>query len=514
MTERTTRFTGGPIAAEWMLRKDAIIELYLRSTLKQVMESMQHLYGFHASKRMYRTRLGKWKVYKNMRNSDRSRRKSRAIRTNSAVMPPERAALVSGELLELAYAQPFDASPDAAVDTMLGMGMNIQTTVERSGVDESVTNRNPWDLLLVNLSPTDEPQMQSFDESTGDTPSTEQSDRTLCNQGYCPSIQRSFSVELRNHEVIMCAVADCSDSRLAALVYASDSSMTPSAGFKIFWSNISNGIYLWKIAKSFPDERGRGLKALMDACENAELAVACEPFVILQKVFYILSPTNTAIYLPLRRHLLQVIAGAAFKVFGRSHPISTLCSALQQDGDSAELSMRALMRIWTSSVEKLGSSHATSYKLMDSMIVLTRRSGGIKSARGLAENALSLAMVDHGSCSDQVRTAASELAHIMTLNGEHDQALNLRLEIVECALPAGGCPRRDLTFRTDQITVHTMEDIAEYYHKHAGDLKEGCIWLMRAEEMAQRLLGEVVATLHIRDKLNALLLELEKQQVM
>ncbi|KAK4956671.1 hypothetical protein LTR10_006198 [Elasticomyces elasticus] len=510
MAERTTRFTDGPIAAEWMLRKDAIIELYLRSTLKQVMEDMQHLYGFRASKRMYRSRLGQWKVYKNMRNTGSSRRK-RATRTTMAVMPPERAELVSGEPLRPMYALSFDASPDTAVDTILDG--DVQLRVDTSEEDESVTNHNPWDLLLVNLTPTNEARLPSSNESSGDTSSTGNSDGTLYCRADSPGMQRSFSVELRNHEIIMCAVAECSDSRLAALVHAGDSSMTPSAGFKSFWSNIDNGIYLWKIAKTFPDERRRGLKALMDACEIAELGIACEPFAVLRKVFYTLSPTNTAIYLPLRRHLLQVISGAAFRALGRSHPVTILCSALQQDGDSAELSMRALMRMWTTSVHKLGSSHAVSYKLMDSVIVLTRRSGDVSSARELAQNALTLAMGDHGPCSDPVRTAAVELAHIMTLVGEHDQALKLRLQIVECALPAGGCPKRDLTFRVDQTTVHTMEDIAEYHQIYAGQVREACTWLMRAEAMAMGLWGDVIATLHIRDKLNALLLELGKQQV-
>lgn len=260
---------------------------------------------------------------------------------------------------------------------------------------------------------------------------------------------------------------------------------------------------LWKIAASFPDTFIRAYTALNEACEIAKEALISEPLDYLRKILFTLSPTNTKIYLPLRRQLLWMIAQWAIKFWGHRHPIATICNSLVQEGNTPELSRRALHCLYDLSTAQLGASHAISHKLMGSVITLTRRSGELYMAKQLSEEAFELAKLEHGFTSNQARSAARELAHNLALLGDHLRAFELRMYVIQ-----EGCARKSTSpYHQDENAVWAMEDIAERCVE-TKMLSEAIYWLQQAECIALRIWGDTVSTRHITDKLNNALKDL------
>lgn len=279
---------------------------------------------------------------------------------------------------------------------------------------------------------------------------------------------------------------------------------------KQFWVNVENGIYLWKIARTFPDKQRRALHAFGTACELVRQVLISEPLDFGRRLFYTLSPTNTSVYPPLRQYLLKNICQSSKEIFGLSHPLTMICNALIADEDDAVLSRKVLHRMYDVSSDQLGQSHPVSYKMMQSIVTTTRRAGELESAKQLAETSMALARVDHGRHSDQARLASKDLANILTCLGEHDRALSLQFQIVTKE-ESRTAPHQERPFHEDSISMYAMEDIAEYYDRHVNNLESSATWLRRAQSVSRSIWGETVTTGHISDKLDYVLRRLQAE---
>lgn len=279
------------------------------------------------------------------------------------------------------------------------------------------------------------------------------------------------------------------------------------------WSNIKNGIYLLKIAAKFPESRFR----VPTAFEEARLLLpsVCYSGVsleFLRNILATLSPTNTTIDPSIRYSVLSAVANeaATSPFLGPLHPITVICDALQNDGGISLISSLALHVMFDAVRDTLGPSHPAYYKLMKTIIAMTRRDRDLGTAKQMAEGAMNVARCTCGEYSEQARSAEVELAHILTRLGEHGRAISIRMKAISLppAHSKGIAASQDelplSLYHNDALSMHTMEDIAEYYARF-GYADEAVTWLMRARTIAENACGNTTAAGHITDKLEKLL---------
>lgn len=336
------------------------------------------------------------------------------------------------------------------------------------------------------------------------TPSSEGSPNVR--ESPCLDPVMSFSTMLRNEEVLLTTMDIYLKQRMSTIPPDMEADSVINIGTtpvsKKFWSNIENGIYLWKISATFPDKRDRARSALEEAQTIAASALATEPFDFVRKVLLVLSPSNTSVNPPLRRVLLGCIALTSRETLGGFHPITRVCeSILIEEGTAVdsisdsiahELCRNALYHMQELFSHHLGASHAATCKLVKSHIAMERRCGDLERAKQLATSAHRSSIATRGPHSIQAREVAMELAYVLARMGEHDIALALHLEIIQRAR------------NPDRVCVYAMESIAEY-HMSSSNTTDAAEWLLKAQTMAMELGLEKIELLHITDKLENVL---------
>jgi len=276
-----------------------------------------------------------------------------------------------------------------------------------------------------------------------------------------------------------------------------------------YWNTIKDAIYLVKIsagsvedAENRPDRRA--WSAFAEAGSLAAGAMTAQPFDFLRNLFATLSPVNTSARPELRGILLQFLASEAQSSLSSNHPITQICRELQQDEDSQEISQRSLQCMLDIFNTRLGRSRAITFKLLDSLATLLRRSGEYHAGLEVITELLNSARPVFGQDSDLVRSVENELAHFYMLTDEPDLALSHCMSVITRPPASTPGPQGAPVFHQDGIAAHTMEDIAEI-HQRRGDLEQCIAWLERAASVALVVWGpKAVATGHLIDKMTSL----------
>jgi hypothetical protein len=276
-----------------------------------------------------------------------------------------------------------------------------------------------------------------------------------------------------------------------------------------YWNTIKDAIYLVKISTGSventdnrPDRRA--WSAFAEAGTLAAGAMTAQPFDFLRNLFATLSPINTSARPELRSILLRFLTSEAQSSLSSNHPITQICNELQKDEGRQEISQRSLQCMLDIFNTRLGRSRAITFKLLDSLATLLRRSGEYHAGLEIVTELLNSARPVFGPNSDQVRSVENELAHFYMLGDETDLALGHCMSVVTKppALAAGS--QEEPTFYQDGIAAHTMEDIAEI-HQRRGDLEQCITWLERAASIALVVWGpKSIATSHLIDKMTTL----------
>ena len=259
-----------------------------------------------------------------------------------------------------------------------------------------------------------------------------------------------------------------------------------------FWNELGYGIYLLKIS-CFE----RALPVLHRAGELASGAFTESPLAFVLELFSILSPVNTNLCSSLRLALLREFFTLVGQSFGSTNSVTVLCSELQKDCSSQEVSERALSFMVDLLISTQGSSHTLTFRAQTALIRLLRRSKNYERAGAMAQRLLSSSISLFGVQSLSARMAARELEHILMDNSDWQQALKVCLSIV--GQPPSALELVEPQYH-DKYAVHTMEDIAKIYDV-LGESEFSIAWLIQAASCACTLWGSGVATTHIIDKL-------------
>jgi hypothetical protein len=276
-----------------------------------------------------------------------------------------------------------------------------------------------------------------------------------------------------------------------------------------YWNTIKDAIYLVKISTGSVEDTDnrpdrRAWSAFAEAGTLAAGAMTAQPFDFLRNLFATLSPINTSARPELRSILLRFLTSEAQSSLSSNHPITQICNELQKDEGRQEISQRSLQCMLDIFNTRLGRSRAITFKLLDSLATLLRRSGEYHAGLEIVTELLNSARPVFGPNSDQVRSVENELAHFYMLGDETDLALGHCMSVVTKppALAAGS--QEEPTFYQDGIAAHTMEDIAEI-HQRRGDLEQCITWLERAASIALVVWGpKSIATSHLIDKMTTL----------
>jgi tetratricopeptide (TPR) repeat protein len=282
-----------------------------------------------------------------------------------------------------------------------------------------------------------------------------------------------------------------------------------------YWNTIKDAIYLVKISAGVNSGAGsiediddrpdrRAWSAFSEAGCLAAGAMTTQPFDFLRNLFATLSPINTSARPELRGILLRFLSSEAQTSLSSNHPITQICKVLQQDEGCQEISQRSLQCMLDIFNTRLGRSRAITFKLLDSLATLLRRSGEYHAGLEIITELLKSSRPVFGPNSDQVRSVENELAHFYMLSGEPDMALSHCMSVITRPPTSAAASQEEPTFYQDGIAAHTMEDIAEI-HQRRGDLEQCITWLERAASIALVIWGpKSIATSHLIDKMTSL----------
>ncbi|KAL2166520.1 hypothetical protein VTG60DRAFT_2533 [Thermothelomyces hinnuleus] len=562
--EGKSRTLQGPSAKEWASHRETIISLYRQYPLKRVSEIMRKQYGFSASKRMYDKRFREWNVFKNVNGDERARAARRAQGSGPSSPPrqtdqgnnfsPEdlRRTIRCARTVQQSVqqtppttsssspAQTGSASPpqpsrqprrSISISDLIKQEDGPQLPASQQSPGQEVTPRAPF-------SPPSTPSSTSGSSSgASDESSQEQDNRgALIVSGasspsmaaYTEQLRRLFNSpppsmspdsQMRTLSTITLKLREYYDWQLNNIPpgvspdhYLGERSPDESTRY---WNTIKNALYLVKISAGSvedPEHRPdqRAWSAFAEAGQLAAGAMTTQPFDFLRNVFATLSPVNTSARPELRAIILQFLAREAQRSLSSNHPITHICSELLQDENYQEISQRSLQCMLDIFNTRLGRSRAITFKLLDSLATLLRRSGEYHAGLEIITELLNSARPEFGPDSDQVRSVENELAHFYMLTGEPDLALSHCMSVVTRPPPSTARAQGEPTFYQDGIAAHAMEDIAEI-HQRRGDLEQCIVWLERAASIALTVWGpKAVATGHLIDKMTSLQRQLGK----
>ncbi|KAL2195641.1 hypothetical protein P885DRAFT_39719 [Corynascus similis CBS 632.67] len=555
----------GPSAKEWASHRETIIGLYRQYPLKRVSEIMRKRYGFSASKRMYDKRFREWNVFKNVNSDQRARvaRRAQGSAPSSPVRQREQGNSFSPEDLRRTIRCARTVQQD--VWRTPSTTSSAPSPVRERSPSPSQLHRQPRRSISISdlIKHEDEPEgrvspqsvsQETFPQEPFSPPSTpsinslssprasdencqEQDDRTALvvpgptnpnMTAYTEQLGRLFrgpppsmsqDSQMRTLSAITSKLREYYDWQLDNIPpgvlpdhYLGQRSPAESTRY---WNTIKNAIYLVKIsagsvedAENRPDRRA--WSAFAEAGSLAAGAMTSQPFDFLRNVFATLSPANTSARPELRGILLRFLASEAQRSLSANHPITQICKELQQDENCQEISQRSLQCMLDIFNTRLGRSRAITFKLLDSLATLLRRSGEYHAGLEIITELLNSARPAFGPDSDLVRSVENELAHFYMLTDEADLALTHCMSVVTRPPPLNAVPQGEPAFHQDGIAAHAMEDIAEI-HQRRGDLEQCIVWLERAASIALTVWGpKAVATGHLIDKMTSLQRQLGK----
>ncbi len=284
-----------------------------------------------------------------------------------------------------------------------------------------------------------------------------------------------------------------------------------------YWSTLKHAFYLVKVSADsveHPDTRPdrRAWSAFSEAGSLAAGAMTSQPFDFLRNLFATLSPVNTNARPELRGILLRFLTSQANTSLSSNHPITHICQELQQDEGCPEISQRSLQCMLDIFNRRLGRSRAITFKLLDSLATLLRRSGEYQAGLEIVSELLKSARPVFGAESDQARSIENELAHFYMLTDQPDLALGHCMSVItrpprpasSASVSPPGSQASHATYYEEGIAAHAMEDIAEI-HQRRGDMEQSIAWLERAASIALTVWGpKSIATGHLIDKMTTL----------
>ncbi|KAL2155613.1 hypothetical protein VTH82DRAFT_355 [Thermothelomyces myriococcoides] len=554
--EGKSRTLQGPSAKEWARHRETIISLYRQYPLKKVSEIMRKEHGFSASKRMYDKRFREWNVFKNV-NSDERARAARRARGSGSSSPARQAGQgnsFSAEDLRrtircartvqqseqqtppassFSPAQTESSSPllpsrqprrSISISDLIKQEDGSLPPASQSPVQES-PSRAPFSPPSTPCSATGSSSMISDESSQGQnrrgalilsgapSPSMAAYTEQLRRLFNSPPPSMSPDSQMRTMRAITSKLREYYDWQLNNIPpgvnpdhYLGERSPDESTRY---WNTIKNALYLVKISAGSvedPDRRPdhRAWSAFAEAGELAAGAMTTQPFDFLRNVFATLSPVNTSARPELRAIILQFLTREAQNSLSSNHPITHICKELLQDENCREISQRSLQCMLDIFNSRLGRSRAITFKLLDSLATLLRRSGEYHAGLEIITELLNSARSEFGPDSDQVRKVENELAHFYMLTGEPDLALSHCMSVVTRPPPSTTREQGGPSLYQDGIAAHAMEDIAEI-HQRRGDLEQCIVWLERAASIALTVWGpKDVATGHLIDKMTSL----------
>jgi len=269
----------------------------------------------------------------------------------------------------------------------------------------------------------------------------------------------------------------------------------------IFWTNIKSAIYLLK--KQSPV---LAWPLLNEACRIACDVLRDAPVLFLNGLFTVLSPVNTARCPKVRNTMLIYLGEMAAIKLSPFHPLSIVCRELARDQNCREMSETALNLTLDLFIKTLGPRHSATFLVHRSLISLSRRGRQLQAAERLAKQLVQATEQAFGShdkpdrdASVELCIAMTELVHVYSDLGNYAMASEL------CASVISKYQSIQKDRFPDSRAAYAMEDMAELCH-YQHDIDQSVVWLTRALAASWEIRGGTASTIHVREKLEALLL--------
>lgn len=255
------------------------------------------------------------------------------------------------------------------------------------------------------------------------------------------------------------------------------------------WIQLQDCIYLFKL-----NDITRAQAGLKRILQLPPKSIICQCPEIIVELCSSLAPINTTRYPYVRTYLLSHLLKAATSEFGPRHPVTIITSHLARDTNNQDVSCSVL-----NCVEQLVADRDASFALKVRLAEVDnlRREGDLSSAKSMAEEAVASGRSQFGAESQQYRSAARTLTHVLIKTAEYARALDV------CRTVVGRQTNTAAYSYEDYDAVRGMEDLAEI-HRLMGDFRHSSLWLSAAADLSLRLVGGSLTTVHIVDKLLAM----------
>ncbi|KAK4159687.1 hypothetical protein QBC43DRAFT_123162 [Cladorrhinum sp. PSN259] len=539
--ERKSRTLQGPSSKEWARHRETIINLYREHPLKRVSELMRKQHGFVASKRMYDKRFREWNIFKNGNSEDGpkfQRRRSPGSATSAATglvtsndtmnQAEIHKTIRAAKSIQHGSRKPQHGSAETQQALIKSSAPSPRASIHISDLlsDRSFHQIEPYSPPQTLVSSPDFPCATPESSASSDEHVSAKSEVGSTVSSPAPSlVAYQAQLQLLAGAPLPPMVSDSKTRTLQVITLSLHNyyewqlqnipegvlpdeylgNRSPPASKK-YWDTIKNAIYLVKLAAGSPKDSQyseRAWPAMHEAGVMAVDAMTAQPFDFLKNLFAILSPANLRARPELRSILLQFLSLQAEESLPNNHPITLICQELSRDENCQEVSRRGLQCMLDIFNTRLGRSRAVTIKLTDSLATLLRRNGEFGAARDILVELLKSCRQAYGQDSSQARAVENELAHLYMATNDYDLALEHCMSVIT-RQPVQGSHSPSSPLHRDGISAHTMEDIAEIYHRKS-DLRQCIMWLERAAMIALEVWGQKsLATCHIVDKLTGL----------
>lgn len=261
-----------------------------------------------------------------------------------------------------------------------------------------------------------------------------------------------------------------------------------------FFENVKSAFYFLKT-----DSPQLAWPLLQRSCEETSRLEFEPDWCFLVDLLSSLSPARTKLHPELQRSLLQFLIRLCTVKLRPSHPLTAICrQLLLSDSSTSDLYIQALSYLNNHYTQLRISSPNPIAKVQRALARLVRQDSQLNAAERLTRPAIEYCKSVFGEQDQRTEQAKMELVYVYTYQGEYDKGLDLCTDVLRSKRIRLG------PAFPDSKASYVMENMAELHH-FKGNISESTYWLRRALASAWRIRGGVASTVHVREKLEALL---------
>ena len=476
-----------PTQADWDRIQPVFTDLYINQgkRLRDVQSILLSRHGFHATPKMYKSRITKWKLKKYVKSADKERIVE-TIRNNQIGEDNFHRIKFNGRPARLdlvrRYCKKTGAHPNIANALPT---KTLQAPLRRANVqvNTNVSTSDDMETPPSNLL-TPSPVTYRRDRSASFTPSELTPTRTAASDDAAENVAWHvqqylewqlapipFEIDDQQEELL-------AESAAQSTVQTDDAAITAIAFFELIITGLDN----------FDENPTYAWTLIGQACDSARSVVEHQYRGLLRLLIVTFTDDRWNLHSDLRQHVLQHLAEMSATVLGEDHDLSHILRLLKSEHvleSAAAPILKVSVDVLAQYKPQLDSELCEAKcALMD----LHRRRGDFIDANQIANEMCAEAQQTFGQYHEASRQAIRRLGDTYVDQGDFEHARDAYRKVLSIALnsPASISSPTSSSFQIDEATIFSLQALCQV-DKHRGALAAD----ITAEEVIETILKEL-----------------------